>query len=178
MFYLALRIRQKASIRDHLNVILVTFFSKTCCCLQHIKKGLNVLNINVSAPLKAHFHPACFPIFSFWKIKLHPYLTQPRTQCSLMALVTCNLYIWLRFCVKSENAPRCARHDEWIWGGQDHVSRSTAPKITYGWKQLSTLVHYSYSIPLKPFRNSDECTISGGQRWHRSKEVWEDVFPW
>jgi len=27
MFYLAIRIQQKASIRDHLNVVLVAFFS-------------------------------------------------------------------------------------------------------------------------------------------------------
>ena len=34
MLYLTLRIQQKATIRDHLDVILVAFLSKTCCCLQ------------------------------------------------------------------------------------------------------------------------------------------------
>ncbi len=38
MFYLPLWIRQKASIRDHLNVILVAFFSKTFRCLNLHKR--------------------------------------------------------------------------------------------------------------------------------------------
>ena len=53
MLYLTFRIQQKATIRDDVDVILVAFLSKTCCCLQ---QRLNVVNISAIASFSTYFH--------------------------------------------------------------------------------------------------------------------------
>lgn len=210
MFYLPLWIRQKASIGDHLNIILVAFFSQTLCCLHYIKeKYINALNII--------FIPSCgfldlFSCFSCcstiaeidkniaprtpraydYSIHLNERLVDIYTrQC--LAQPHTQTFVWLGTQSYLPNERSLEKKDNYFTSQRKFaqeamfsqflcqgyiliLSDRTTQRYTYGYKQLPALVQYGYSSPGKSFRNSDECPISSGQRWYRSKEVWENIL--